>query len=634
MLQAMRSGVHSGIIKAIFFGILILGVGGLVFSDIGGVFRGGVSSTDVARVGGKPVSLRSFDRTVRMVLHNQGMDPDMAYRLGYIDRILYSEIYDNLITMAAREKGIIVSEKQVAEQISRLIQPQLDGNTTPQQALERILASQGITEASFINSVRQEMANTILRNAFQSGASFVPEKLALDLYLYDNEKREIEYFLVSEKDFTGIEKPGEKELKEFYEVVKEQYAIPEKRTLAIAKVNPEEIESTIGITEEELRQIYQENIDYYTLPEKREMAQAIVPSQKTALDIYEKADAGKPLQTSVIEVTGSGDAFVDVNTFEKGELPEQVAKAAFSLENEGDVSKPVETPLGWHVIKVTEIKEPRKMPFEEVEEEIRAEQMQYVLANQMLELAGSIDDMLAGGASFKETVEAFDLLTEKYGPLDKSAKDEEGQDLLEEYGEDRATIIDIGFSLMEGEISPVTELRNGAYIFVRTDKVTPRTWEPYDEVKDDLVKKWVSRQQKIRVMETAGEALAALQEGGSFREVAGKYGGDVKTAVLKRSREPGEIFNVQVIRKFFELEKNEAGSAATKNAQIIGRITGINLPDPKDVNEEDTSKYRQTLKRMMPNEIMQSYLDAQTEKYGVKINRKLLDRAYGNKDGG
>ncbi len=627
MLQAMRDGAHSGIIKFVLFGLLILGVAGLVFSSIGNYFTGGVGSSDVARVGDRSISLQSFDRNVRGILRRQGMDVDQAYRLGYIDQILVGEVQSILLNREAVDLGIKIADEHVAEKISRLVAPLIDDETKPQQALERILATQGISEQQFVNSIRQEMTNTLIRDALQSGSSFVPAFAAKDLYLFDNQTRRIKYFLIKENDFQDIENPGTGELKEFFETMKESYAIPERRTLSVAVIDPETISSNIAIPEEDIRQIYEENIEYYTSPEKRKMAQAIVDDRETARRIYEKAIAGKPLQTAIVDATGSSEKYFDVKAFEKDGLIENIANEVFSI-GEGGISEPVQTPLGWHVVKVTEIVPPAKTPFEEVRDEIREEYMQTALADQLYELAGEVDDLIAGGASLEEAVEIYDLEVSTIEMTDLSGSGPEGQDALSEFSEDKPLIIETGFSLMEGEISPVVEFSNGSFSVIRADKIVPRSWPEFGEIREDLTKKWISRERKLRVMQAADNVLAKLEGGATLEETAKSRDAVIKTVTLARNAEPGEIFNPGARMKFFSLDQGEAGTAATENGMIIGEVAEISIPEENEITDEELDTYARTIERTMSNELLQAYIGYLTEKYEVKINRRLLDRIY------
>ncbi len=631
MLQAMRSGAHSKIIKFVLFGLLVLGVGGLVLSDIGGVFRQGVGSTDVAKVGDEAIGLRKFDTEVRSILRRQGLDPQMAYQLGYIDQILMGEIQDILIRKSAAKLGISVSDKDVATHISRLVEPLLDENTTPQQALNRITATQGISERQFVNSVRFQLANSILKSALQAGASIIPNELTEDLYLYDHETREIDYFVIEEKDFTDIDEPDEDALAEFYNAMKEQYAIPERRTINIAVLDADKVQSDIEIPEEELKAIYEENATYYVIPEKRKMAQAIVETQDVAQAIFEKAASGKPLQNAVRDVTGSTEHYLDVQTYEREGLIENVADIVFSLEP-GNVAEPVQTPLGWHVIKVTEIEPSGQIPFAEIKEDIRKEQKQTVVADRLYDLAGEVDDLIAGGAGLEEAIKQFQLEKTTVEMIDVTGKTPEGTDALKAFSEDREYILETSFALMEEEISPVIELAGGDFAIVKAEKIQPKSWKPFEDVQEDLIKKWTKRAQKLAVMRKADRILTGLQEGASLEDIAKEEGYSIKTISLERQGEPGKIFDASARMRFFPLKEGEYTSAGTTNGQIIGQVSKINLPNLDNIGATERATYEQALQRILPNELLQAYIGSLTDRYQVKINRALLQKAYGGEE--
>ena len=72
VMKTLRQGASHGVSKFLLFGLLMVAVGGLVLMDVGGFFRGGVSNSDVARVGREKISAQSFDRTVRITLSRAG----------------------------------------------------------------------------------------------------------------------------------------------------------------------------------------------------------------------------------------------------------------------------------------------------------------------------------------------------------------------------------------------------------------------------------------------------------------------------------------------------------------------------------------------------------------------------------
>lgn len=120
ILRSMRSGFFS---KA-FLGLLVLGGASLVFTDWNGMFRGGgINKTDVAKIDGTPIKISEFSNRVNHVIRNQQIDAATAYKVGLIDNILSSEIYDIQMKKNALDLGIRVEDRIVAEQIKQLIAP-------------------------------------------------------------------------------------------------------------------------------------------------------------------------------------------------------------------------------------------------------------------------------------------------------------------------------------------------------------------------------------------------------------------------------------------------------------------------------------------------------------------------------
>lgn len=81
LLRSMRNGFLS----AIFLGLLVMGAMGLILSDWNGMFRGGVTATDVAVVDGEPIKIQDFHNRLSNALRSRNIDPKDAYQLGLVD---------------------------------------------------------------------------------------------------------------------------------------------------------------------------------------------------------------------------------------------------------------------------------------------------------------------------------------------------------------------------------------------------------------------------------------------------------------------------------------------------------------------------------------------------------------------
>ncbi|MBC7286389.1 peptidyl-prolyl cis-trans isomerase, partial [Hoeflea sp.] len=468
MLNAMREGAKSGFLKFILFGLMVMAVGGLVLMDVGGFFRVGVAQTSVAEIEGDELSIVTFDRSLRRILANQGLDAQTAYRLGFISQVLGSEINNNLLQRYASDMGLRVGDEVVLKQVSQLIEPFVTEGVDRKTALNNILRSQGMSEREFIRMIKAQMTNTLLTNAVQIGTEVAPDTEARDIYQYRNEGRTVRAIYLPHSGIEEVQEPTEEILLSFYQAGQERYAISETRTFTVATLNQEQLAKTLDISEEELRAIYERDIAAYSLPERRVLEQAIIDNQATATAIVNRMSEGGDLKSAVAAETGSEDAYLGEETFEQEGLLEDVAAPVFAADK-GAVVGPVESALGWHVIRVADIVEPETRPFEDVRDELRQELVEVRVMDEMFALANAIDDALAGGAPLEEVAENMGLNLKQYGPIKEDGSTPDNKDGVKDFGPDWGLMTETVFELLEGEVSPVMELADGRYAAIRVD---------------------------------------------------------------------------------------------------------------------------------------------------------------------
>jgi len=150
------------------------------------------------------------------------------------------------------------------------------------------------------------------------------------------------------------------------------------------------IESQVGdtaVTEEDAKKFYEENAQEFDQPEMVRASHILimVPEEADEATMKEKEDAAKKAAEEVradgadfneiakklSEEPGAAESGGDLDFFTKDQMVPEFADAAFGMKV-GDISDPVKTQFGYHVIKVTEKKEAGKMPFEEVKPQLEA----------------------------------------------------------------------------------------------------------------------------------------------------------------------------------------------------------------------------------------------------------------------
>ncbi|MBP2241943.1 foldase protein PrsA [Cytobacillus eiseniae] len=133
------------------------------------------------------------------------------------------------------------------------------------------------------------------------------------------------------------------------------------------------IEPRIKITDDELLAYFEENKDSYAQAEQIQASHILVEDEETAKEVRKKLEAGEDFGKLASEYStdvSNSETGGDLGFFGRGEMVQTFEEAAFTLEI-GEISAPVKTDYGYHIIKVVEKKEAKEAVYEEVKQEIK-----------------------------------------------------------------------------------------------------------------------------------------------------------------------------------------------------------------------------------------------------------------------
>jgi peptidyl-prolyl cis-trans isomerase D len=633
VMKALRDGASGGFTKIILFGFLIMAVGGMVFMDIGGFFSGGgIRQTDVAKVGREKIAIAGFDRTVRRTLSRIGLPPQEAYKVGYINQILASEMRARLLAQLAEKNGVLISQQQVAAQIKALVAPMTAPEQSAKDVLQQILMNQGMGQAEFVEAISRDMAGSLISDAMEKGFAGVPEDMARDLYLYQNEKRDISYILYNDSEFSDLEEPPEEQLRTLYEAVKETaYAIPETRTFKLVTIRTDGLKKTLEISDEEVREAYEGNIDLYRTEEERMLEQAVVAKEEDAEKIANAAKSGKGLKATVKAVTGSESAYLGEKAADKDSLLDELKEPVLSAEKQGTVIGPVQSSLGWHVAVVKKITPAKTKSFDEVKKSIRDELLETRTIDQQYAMAGTVDDMLAAGATLDELSKDVDVSIRTLPPVNNFGLDKNGKDALKDLGESRDAILEAGANLEEGETSQVLELPDGKFTAVNLEVLQPKSYRPFEDVKGELKSRWMKdnrhAQNAVRVMQAMEEMKASGESISAFAQARKKSAQSLKG--LSRDKEPKAPLNPRSLQQVFDSPVDTPFVITTENGSAIVSVTKAELPQESQLSKAEMKTFGTALAKSTKDEGLMTYLESKRQSAGIRVNQPLLDQVYG-----
>jgi peptidyl-prolyl cis-trans isomerase C len=156
-----------------------------------------------------------------------------------------------------------------------------------------------------------------------------------------------------------------------------------RQDMAIKKMIDQEVGSKVTVTDQEAKAFYDAHPDYFKTPEMVRASHILIKVDPKATDA-DKAKAREKIAAIQKKVQEGGDFAAlakessecpssanggDLNYFQRGQMVGPFEEAAFSLKP-GTVSAIVETQFGYHLIKVTDKKEPGVTPYEEIKDRI------------------------------------------------------------------------------------------------------------------------------------------------------------------------------------------------------------------------------------------------------------------------
>ncbi len=628
ILRSMRNGFFS----AIFLGLLVLGGFSLVLTDWNGMFRGGgVTKTDIAVVNGTPIKISEFNNLANRILRNQRMNAAQAYESGMLDNILQNEILTRVLALAANDYGIRVEDKHIAKQIKSLISPLMNSETNDKQALKQFLQMQGMNEKNLVSIIRSEIETELLKSSIAANA-YVPNVLGEDISSYQDTTRTVRFIEMKNDDAKLDKQADEQTLKDYYEGIKTQYMVPETRDFTIAVMNAHDLVADTKISDDEIQSYYDAHKEDYQEDEKRVLDQAIIQNEGDALSIIEKVKTGQDFEETVKNMTGSTKTYAKAISFAAKDLSADMSKPVFAAQK-GDIVGPFKSPLGYHVIKIADIKEPRTKPLDELKDSITKELTDQKVGDEIYALTSSFEDRLAAGEDYEALKNEFKIKTYSFKNISLESK-KLGND--DPFNEDQTkTILNKIFQMGDEEPSSLSDLSSSEMFSAKVDKITASTPKPFDEIKDLIAKRWKSENQARQNLITAQLLAEKLNEGTTSLDKSGYKVQEITklarpgSSVKSTDTLPKSFKDVRVSTRFMDADEGKYIISIPNDAQsiIVGVVDKTSLGSP---NKEEIGSLVKSLKADTSTANLMLFVTQLEKEYPVEINQALMQKLYAN----
>lgn len=383
MLEYIRSNAQSWGVKAAFAVIILV----FVFWGVGNMGDSGASGV-VATVNGKAILAQDFATAYRGVeenirLRNPGITSEQMKQMNIGPQVLQQLIVEALIQEEATRAGIVVTPLELRRAVELMpVFHNAQGKFDP-EVYQRILAAQRSSPGRFEEKMRKDLLDQKMRGQVTSGAYVMPAE-ARALYDFSREQRVVDYVFFPAKEY---ESPtvAEDTLKAYYEANRASFVIPPKVKVEYIEASPASLVAPSTVSAEAVNDYYQKNTAAYTTPERVDVRHILLRLAEDAppaevqkaqarleglLADLKKGASFEDLARKNSEDPTTAPKGGEVGLIAHGDTVPPFEEAAFALK-QGEVSAPVRTSFGLHLIKLNKRQESRVQPMAEVEDAIR-----------------------------------------------------------------------------------------------------------------------------------------------------------------------------------------------------------------------------------------------------------------------
>lgn len=590
MMQTMRSSA-----KIVFFLVLVAFAGFMVLQGLTSIFsdptRGGKAAPPgvIGSVDDIDIPVTVFENAYRPRLRellDEEEEPSEERMAQVRDEVWSSLVGITTLQLGARRHGISVTDAEVAEYMR--ISPPQDLRQLPdfqtdstfdlgkyQSWLRQVAASNQPELIRFLDGFENQIRQQILINRLQSFITATVQVTPLEVessFREKNEKIKVRYLMIPGSEFSEeVADISSADVRARYESEKERYKRSEQAVVRY--------------------------VQFMVSPSEDDYQRARGPIDS----LYRELQAGADFEAMAREVSedpGSGSKGGDLGWFAEGVMVEPFWNAVTALENIGDISEPVKTQFGWHLIKLTGKRDSQEEGLtEEAKTEykashilLRVQPSQETMASIEEKANNFIQDAVVYG--FQESAEDFDLPVSETAPFTEVG-------MIPNLG----TVPELSafaFSAKVGDISDAITATNSV-IVSQLKEIIPEGYQPFEEVRERIEQTITDERRAEMALARANELAMMIRGGKPFEEVAGENNRQVQdTDYFARS---GFVPKVGADPNFiggaFSLseEKPVSDGIKTRSSAYILKLVDRQVPDSAEFAAQRDSLMQDTLNR-------------------------------------
>jgi peptidyl-prolyl cis-trans isomerase D len=572
------------------------------------------SGQTVAKVGDKEISKTEFLKNFVPQQRNLQQQLGTEYSTD-IENILKQTVIDQMVNSQilfqyAQNYGYVSTPKEVQTNIAKNEVFYKDGKFDVDQ-YKKILRLNGYSVQEYEASQFQQLTQEQLRSNIEKSA-FVTDFERENITSLLNQERKFDYLEIPVKDFSDQVSISDSMLKDYFDKNQDRFIKPMKVSVDFVELNLDEVTKSISPSDDDLAILYDEEKNRFSTDEERKAQHILVENKVTADQVISLINEGKSFDDLAKEYsidTGSKNSGGDLGFFGIGVMVPEFETAVFAMK-EGEVSAPIKSEFGFHVIKLNKIKESSLKSFDEVKEQLvkiyqknQGQKMIYDLSDEMTNLAYE--------GSLEELAEKMNLKLQTSELFSKTSKSPNKK------------MINAAFSdpvLNRGENSEPIDLGDDKLVVLRLNNLEKSRNLNFDEVKTQVEGIVKTQESKKLADKLTDEIITLISDNQKTDEILKKN--NLKWTSVGWTKRDNQKVDPSAIDLAFKAPKpnSKPGISLSKNLGSKNMIVRVNALKTSDENAGNVDRllntyetdefYLATLKELKKEANIEIYRDS------------------------
>jgi len=523
MLQNIRDNVQ-GLMAKIIIGIIIVPFAAF---GIDSFFRAG--SSDVAEINGEPVTQTELDQAIfvkkRELAANESVDFSQLE-----DSKLRGPVLQDLIMRKVLLQEAEINDLRIAEAVLDgfiLGNPSFQENGIFAKHLyENLLRNAGLTPRFYKNALREDSVLSQLSSGY-ARTGFATNKDMEIIARFSHQKRDFRFIKLPIADVTAEVQIKPEDVQAYYNEHSGEFMTKEEVIVEYIELRQSDLFKEVD--EATLHSEYARELDGYEAGTQRHVAHILLEetedrgsdqAQQQLSELRLRLTAGESFEELAkqnSEDVGSAEMGGDLGIMTQGMFPEAFEEAAAGLV-QNEVSQPVKTEAGWHLIKVLSVAKVDPPSFEKRRAALKVQLQAIASQSHYVELVEQLADLTFTSEGLAEPAEQLGLSM----GTSSAFSHEGGQGV---FGNSR--IIKAAFSeevLVDGNNSEVIELATDHVLVLRVKEHLVPSPQAFEKVSGQIEAQLIKEKAQEVLQEKAEHLIAGLQAGTSIEKLAEQNG--------------------------------------------------------------------------------------------------------------